>query len=341
LSNTTNNKKIAQLIIARLDGKDINKKFKYYQSLVKKGIGGFIVFGGKLKEVTKGIKRLQDSAETPLFIGSDLERGLGQQIEGGTLFPTAMAIGQTINPKSKDDIRLLRKAISIIAQEAKSTGINVIFSPVLDVDTNPRNPIIRTRAFSDNPQKVAWFGKEFIKGFQTAGVFACAKHFPGHGDTSKDSHIELPAVRADIKRLQDVELYPFREAIKAGVKMVMVGHLKVPAIDSKFPTSLSQKTIKGLLRKKMGFKGLVVTDAMNMGAVSGREPASEGKACLIALKAGADILLHPSNPEEVIDYLSSRWDEIMPRVKESFQKILKAKKGLCKVQTPNSNAGLE
>ncbi len=317
-------KKIAQLIIARLDGKDINKKYKCYQSLVKKGIGGFIIFDGKLKEIHRGIKRLQDNAEIPLFFASDLEQGLGQHIESGTLFPPAMAIGQAINPKNKKDVSLLRKTISIIAQEAKAAGINIIFSPVLDVNTNPKNPIICTRAFSDNPKKVAWFGNEFIRGLQRHRIIACAKHFPGHGDTIKDSHKELPVIKADIKRLQDIELYPFSHAIKAGVKMIMVGHLKVPVLDSKFPSTLSQEIIQGLLREKMQFKGLVITDAMNMHAIR----LGEGKACLMALNAGADIILHPGDPEKIIDYLSLKWDEIMPRVEESFQSVIKAKKEL-------------
>ncbi|MBI5049898.1 MAG: hypothetical protein HZC11_03260 [Nitrospirae bacterium] len=321
-------KKIAQFIIARLDGKEINKKFNYYQSLVRKGVGGFVVFGGKFKEISKAIKKLQDTAEIPLFIASDLERGLGQQIEGGTVFPPAMAIANAVNQKNKNDTALLRKSIRIIAQEAKAVGINVIFSPVVDVNTNPKNPIICTRAFSNNPQKVAWFGNEFIKGFQSHGLIACAKHFPGHGDTSRDSHKELPVVKAKMNRLKEVELKPFAGAIKAGVKMIMMGHLKVPAIDSKFPSSLSEKTIEGLLKSNMGFKGLVITDAMNMHAIKFKEE----HACLMALKAGADIILHPSNPEKVIDYLASKWYETRQRVEESYQRILETKKQLSKRQ---------
>ncbi|MBI4698119.1 MAG: hypothetical protein HY758_04225 [Nitrospirae bacterium] len=317
-------KKIAQLVIARLDGEDIKKKFRYYESLVKKGIGGFIIFGGKLKEVSSAINKLQAVAEIPLFISSDLEQGLGQHIEGGTLFPHAMAIGQAISPKNKKDVRLLRKSINIIAQESRAAGINTIFAPVLDVNTNPKNPIICTRAFSDKPEKVAWFGKEFINGFQRHGIIACAKHFPGHGDTIKDSHKELPVVRADMKRLEHIELYPFYRAVKAGVRMIMVGHLKVPAIDAKLPASLSQKIMQGLLREKMKFKGLVITDAMNMHAIK----FGEEQACLMALNAGADIILHPGDPEKIIDYLSSRSDEIMQRVQESFDRIIKVKKEL-------------
>jgi beta-glucosidase-like glycosyl hydrolase len=327
-------KKIAQLIIARLDGNAINRKFRYYESLVKKGIGGFIVFGGSAAEIKKGIKNLQDAAEFPLFIASDLEQGLGQQVAGGTLFPPAMALAQAIKRKKRDDMKLLRRSLAIIAQEARAAGINVIFSPVLDVNTNPRNPIICTRAFSDRHRTVAWFGNEFIKGFQKHGIIACAKHFPGHGDTSKDSHRELPVIGADIRRLQKIELHPFRQAIKTGVKMMMVGHLKVPALDPRSAASISHKIISGVLKKGMKFQGIVTTDAMNMHALINRDVKTEQQACFLALAAGADILLHPGNPETVIEYLSSKWDEIMPRVDQSLEKILKTKESLSKAVLP-------
>lgn len=328
-----NRRKMAQLIIARLDGDDITRKYDYYRKLVRKGIGGFIIFGGKLKEVRDGIRKLQREAEIPLFISSDLERGLGQHVEGGTLFPPAMAFAKAVDRKDKDDIRLLRNAIDIMALEAKAVGINIIFAPVVDVNINPQNPIICTRAFSDNPRTVAWFGREFVKGIQKHGLIACAKHFPGHGDTTKDSHRELPVVRADMARLKRVELYPFKEVINEGVRMVMAGHLKVTAIDPKYPASLSEKTLKVFLRKKMGFDGLIITDAMNMEAVSKIAGGSCAKACLMALNAGSDILLHPDNPEEVIDFLSSQADEIMPEVERALNRILRVKKSLIKPKT--------
>jgi len=276
---------------------------------------------------------LQGEAEIPLFISSDLERGLGQHVEGGTLFPPAMAFAKAIDRRDKDDIRLLRNAIDIIALEAKAVGINIIFAPVVDVNINPQNPIICTRAFADNPRTVAWFGREFVKGIQKHGLIACAKHFPGHGDTAKDSHRELPVVRADMTRLKKVELYPFKEVINEGVRMVMAGHLKVNAIDSKYPASLSEKTLKVFLRKKMGFDGLVITDAMNMEAVSRIARGSCAMACLMALNAGADILLHPDNPEKVIDFLLSQRDEIMPEVESALDRILRVKKSFIKPET--------
>jgi len=331
-----NRRKIAQLIIARLNGVDISNKFDYYRSLVEQGIGGFIIFGGRLRDVRDGVREIQKIAEIPLFISSDLERGLGQQIEGGTLFPHAMAIAHAVNRKKMADISLLRRSIKVMAEEAKAVGINTIFSPVMDVNTNPENPIICTRAFSDDPEVTAWFGREFIKGLQKEGIIACAKHFPGHGDASQDSHRELPVIKADLRRLNRVELYPFKEAVKAKVKMMMAGHLKVPAIDKSFPASLSQRTINGLLRKKMRYKGLVVTDAMNMEAVSGNTIKSEGDACIKALIAGADILLHPSEPDHLIDHLTGNFNKIEHRINESYKRILNAKKAFHK-SSPSAN----
>lgn len=327
--------KIAQLVIARLDGKDLKRRFSYYESLVRRGIGGFILFGGKKKEIKYAMRALQKKARIPLFIGSDLEQGLGQHIDGGTLFPPALALTRAVNRDRRKDILLLRRAIHVIAGEARAVGINIIFSPVLDVNTNPENPIICTRAFGDDPQGVAWFGREFIRGFQREGVIACGKHFPGHGDTTSDSHRELPVVTGDIRRLKKTELYPFQQAILGGVKMIMVGHLKVPALDAQFPSSLSQKTIQGLLRGKMKFKGLVITDAMNMHAVSQynsipdrKKQRSEEKACLQALQAGADILLHPEDPERVIEYLNSEHDRVKPAAARAFQSIMRIKQTL-------------
>jgi beta-glucosidase-like glycosyl hydrolase len=324
-------KMIAQLLIVRLEGGEIWKRFSFYRSLVTMGVGGFILFGGKLKQVRDGIRQLQKEAAVPLFISSDLERGLGQQIERGTIFPHAMAIGNGINRSKRADIALLRRSIKVIAEEAKAVGINTIFSPVMDVNTNPRNPIICTRAFSEDPEETAWFGREVISGLQEEGIISCAKHFPGHGDTSQDSHRELPVIKADMRRLNRVELYPFKEAIKAKAGMIMAGHLKVPAIDKSFPASLSLKAIKGLLRKQMGYEGLVVTDAMNMEAVSGKTVKSEGDACVKALIAGADILLHPSDPDYLIDHLSDNLDKIERRIEESYKRVINIKKTFRKI----------
>ncbi|HBU05744.1 MAG TPA: beta-glucosidase, partial [Nitrospiraceae bacterium] len=237
-----------QFIISRLNGRDIEKEVDYYLGLVRKGIAGFIIFGGELNTVKQGIKKLQREADNRLIIASDLERGLGQQLEGGTIFPPAMAIAKAIkNSKLKvqnSKLKILRDVFKTVAIEARYAGINTIFAPVLDINTNPKNPIISTRAFGESAESVSFFGCEMIKIFQSYGITACGKHFPGHGDTETDSHIKLPKIKKDIKTLSKTELAPFRDAIKAGVRMIMLGHLNVPALDpSGIPVSLSKKAV--------------------------------------------------------------------------------------------------
>jgi|Deesub1362A_J573_1020465.scaffolds.fasta_scaffold00663_3 beta-glucosidase-like glycosyl hydrolase len=314
-------RKIAQLIIARLDGDEISRGFRYYQSLVREGIGGFIIFGGDAREVRDGIRRLQKGAEYPLFIASDLEQGLGQQIRGGTTFPPPMAIASAIDRNSREDVSLLRDVIDAIAIEAKAVGINLILAPVADVNTNPENPIICTRAFSDRPEVAGWFVKEYIKGLQRHGIMACVKHFPGHGDTSVDSHLAVPIVKTDRRRLHNVELYPFRAAIEAGVGMVMVGHIVVPAIDETI-SPFSKRVVTGLLKRRMGFKGLVITDAMNMKAVKDQGD----DAYSMALKAGIDLILHPESPERVMDVLYKDGKSLMPHIERAFNRVIMVKK---------------
>ena len=297
-----------QFIIPRLDGDEIRKNFKHYCSLVKKGIAGFIVFGGELNTLRKYLTALQDESELPLIISSDLERGLGQQVKGGTLFPPAMAMALAVKRSrqtavSSKDLRLLRSSFRAIATEAKYAGINTIFAPVLDVNTNPRNPIISVRAFGEDPETVSFFGCEMIRALQGSGIAACGKHFPGHGDTEVDSHIRLPLVKRGLKRLKGLELLPFQEAIEEQVKMIMLGHLSVPALDrSGIPVSMSKKAIR-FLREKMKFNGIVITDAMNMGGIG---EFSEEKAAFMSLEAGVDILLHPTGPEKVVSYLEAK-----------------------------------
>jgi len=316
-------KRIAQLIIARLDGDQIDNRYDYYRSLVRKGIGGFIVFGGEAKKVRDCIRRLQKEAEHPLFIASDLEQGPGHQIKGGTVFPPAMAIASAIDRDKREDVRLLRNVIDAIAIEARAVGINLILAPVADVNTNPKNPIICTRAFSNDPRSVAWFVKEYVKGIQRHGIMTCVKHFPGHGDTQVDSHLELPVVDTSMGRLEEVELRPFREAIRSGVKVVMIGHLMVPAID-RAPSTFSRRIVTDLLREGMGFDGLVTTDAMNMRAVKGWGD----DAYVMAIRAGVDIILHPEEPERVIKMIYKNRDSIMPEINRAFGRIIRAKKKL-------------
>jgi len=277
-------KNLMNFIIARLDGEKISdSKYRYYiEDLVRKGIGGFVVFGGEYESVKNFIAYIQKISEKPLIIASDIEKGVGQQIKGGTMIPSQMGIsaGFDLN-KDKNDLYSL---YSIVIKEAMDIGINLALLPVLDVNTEPKNPIICTRAFSDNADVVSEYGKFIIKLFESKGLLTCGKHFPGHGGTQIDSHLELPGFICDI----ETHLKPFREAIKVGVSTIMVGHIVAFDID---PASLSKKAINGVLRQELGFKGVVLTDAMNMRALMEYDNPNT-----LAFKAGADIILHPEDP---------------------------------------------
>ncbi len=284
-------RKFYQLIISRLDGDKI--RLQDYREkivgLVKKGIGGFIIFGGEKDEMKTFIAEIQALAEVPLFIASDIERGVGQQLRGATHFPCQMAIAAAVDRNNTENAALLESAVAAIAAEAVDIGINFPFIPVMDVNLNPDNPIICTRAFSDNAEEVEWYGLRYVEVLENAGLISCPKHFPGHGDTSVDSHIALPVISKSAGELMHTDVLPFAGAIKAGAGSIMIGHLTIPSLDSR-PASLSKRVITGLLREGLGFRGLVVTDALNMNALD-----AFGKASVEALHAGADVLLHPAD----------------------------------------------
>lgn len=342
IAPNTLEKKLYQTIISRLDTDGIHKDAyrKKVFSLIKKGIGGFIIFGGGSEpqrgaespgEIRRFISEMQSASDIPLFIASDIERGVGQQIKGASAFPCQMAVSAAINKNKPKDIRILKHALTAIGEEAKDIGINMPLIPVMDVNQNPDNPIISTRAFSDNPKDVSWFGIKFINILQGMGLICSAKHFPGHGDTSIDSHIQVPVIKKSYRDLMKTDIFPFRSAIKAGVKSIMVGHLSVPAIDLK-PSSLSRKIITGLLREKLGFKGLVLTDALNMGAIRDMKDVS-----LECIKAGADILLHPPDANHTVKELMRAIKEKRLDVSEidvSVSRILRVKGGCEVSRTP-------
>lgn len=291
-------------LIPRLNGAEIEENFGYYLNLVKKGVAGFIVFGGELEILKAGIKELKRAAGRPLIISSDLEQGLGQHVNGGTIFPPAMAIASALEKMdTKAAALLIEKLYTAFALEAGYAGINTIFAPVLDINTNPENPIIATRSFGEDTETVTYIGCEMIRILQENNIMACGKHFPGHGDTETDSHMQLPVIKKSLSALEGLELIPFKRAIEAGVRMLMLGHLSVPSMDpSGRPATLS-KNIIAYLREKMEFQGLMITDAMNMGSIGAY---TEEEASLMALRAGVDIVLHPSSPDKVAAYLQKK-----------------------------------
>ncbi|GER94543.1 hypothetical protein A45J_2306 [hot springs metagenome] len=336
--NTINSleKKLYQIIINRLDGDNIqsekyrNKIFK----LVKKGIGGFIIFGGEKEEIRNFIAELQTASEIPLFIASDIERGVGQQIKGATNFPCQMAVAAAIDKNRPEDILLLNMIIQSIIDEAIDIGINLPLIPVMDVNQNQDNPIICTRAFSDNPEIVTWFGLHYIKFIEDSCLISCPKHFPGHGDTKEDSHISLPVITKSKDDLMKTDLMPFIKSIEIGVSSIMIGHLKVTALDS-MPASLSKKIITDVLKKEFGFNGLVITDALNMGALK-----DYGNIPVECINAGVDILLHPADADitvkELLSAIKSR--EINEgQIDSALERIIRAKKRFNNIKKTDVN----
>jgi beta-glucosidase-like glycosyl hydrolase/CubicO group peptidase (beta-lactamase class C family) len=268
------------------------------------------------------VNTLQSHAKVPLLVAADFERGVAMRVEEGTPFPHAMAVAATGRP---EDAYTMGK---ITAIEARAAGVPWIFAPDADVNSNPANPIVNTRSFGENPERVSEFVAAFVRGVEENGGLATAKHFPGHGDTSTDSHLDLPTVTSDRAHLDRVELAPFRAAIAAGVSTVMTGHLAVPALepDPNVPATMSPKITTDLLRGEMGFEGLVVTDALTMGGVTVRYPP--GEVAVRSILAGADVLL----VSPVLDAALQAVREAvasgripMSRIDEAVTRVLRAK----------------
>jgi beta-glucosidase-like glycosyl hydrolase len=326
MKKMTLEEKVGQLIACRYTGRFVNMDSDYVNDLktliVKQKIGGLIIFQGDVYESAHLNNILQEKAEIPLLIASDLERGLGNQIDGATLFPPVMSLG------AADSEELAYRMGKITALEARAVGIHMTYSPVVDVNINPDNPIINVRSFGEDPEQVGRLAVPFIKGCQENGLIATAKHFPGHGDTAEDSHTILPMVKANRERLDKVEIYPFKIAVESGVQAIMAAHLSLPALDPtpNVPSSLSKPILTDLLREELGFKGLIVTDAMGMGGVTTLYEPEE--AALRAIKAGIDMILLPPKPKEVIEALvqAVRDGEISEeRIDLSVRRILEAK----------------
>ena len=289
--------KVGQLFVVPISGVSLGMKDR--ELLKSCSFGNVILFGSNIRDASQLSKlttAIQDeiTANTGLqpFIGVDQEGGTVQRLLFATTSPPAMAVGATRKPA------LAKKLGMLMGEQLLTLGINVNFAPDADVNSNPDNPVIGDRSYSEDAKTCAKFVSAYVEGLQSAGVLACAKHFPGHGDTSVDSHETLPTVTGDRERLDTLELVPFRAAIEADVAMTMVGHLLVPALtDDGLPASLSQDVIEGTLRGEMNFSGLVITDSLSMGAIT--ETYGLGQACVMAINAGADLLCLNSSAKEI------------------------------------------
>ncbi len=269
------------------DAPDYNETRK----LARLGVGGFCTYMGGIKPYVEFITALQKDAKIPFLISCDFEDGSGQQVKGANLFPTNMAVAATGDPK----LAFLKGKITSL--DAAAVGVNWVYGPVADCNTNPLNPVINTRAFSDDPRTVIRFAREFMRGLATYRTLNSIKHFPGHGDPSIDSHLGLPRLNFSRSRIERVELAPFK-ALLPVADSVMIGHMIVKCFDSKRVASLSYKIITELLRKKLKYNGVITTDALMMGAVT--SSLTDAKAVEYAVEAGADILLFPREPAAAV-----------------------------------------
>lgn len=336
LNDLSLEEQVAQMVVVRASGYLFDHQIQYpawepparqlQYWLQNLGVGGVILMGGSAGELALRSQQLQDWAKVPLLIAADIEEGVGQRFAGATWFPPPMAIG-TVAFEDAGKAQLYAAQMgAITAQEALAIGINWLLAPVVDVNNNPHNPVINVRAFGETPEVVSQLASAFIRGTQDYPVLTTAKHFPGHGDTATDSHLDLPVLPHSPPRLATVELPPFKAAIAAGVDAVMSAHLLIPAWDDQRPATLSPMVLTELLRGCLGFEGLVVTDALVMGAIANRYGANV--APVMAVEAGADILLMPVNPEGAIQAVCEAVTTgriSRERIQSSVERIWKAK----------------
>ena len=298
---------VARLVVVRGSGHLSDGQRRYprwelpnaeLQRLLRLGVGGVILLGGSAAELRLRTGQLRDWAGHPLLLCADVEEGVGQRFEGASWLVPPLALGLLHRSDPARAVRLATAYGRCTGRQARLLGLNWVLAPVCDVNNNQANPVINVRAWGEDPGSVGELATAFLLGTQAEGVLACAKHFPGHGDTSSDSHLELPVLTHDRERLDAVELPPFRQAIAAGVASVMTAHLQLPALDPQRPATLSAAVLDQLLRQDLGFAGLVVTDALVMEAIAGQWGA--GEAAVLAFAAGSDLLLMPADAEAAI-----------------------------------------
>jgi beta-glucosidase len=327
---------VAQMVVVRASGYLFDHQIQYPQWepptaklhywLEHLGVGGVILLGGSAGELALRSQQLQNWAKIPLLIAADIEEGVGQRFSGATWFPPPMAISAIARKNPSLAQHYAEQMGAITAQEALAIGINWVLAPVVDVNNNPDNPVINLRAFGETPHIVSQLATAFIKGAKAYPVLTAAKHFPGHGDTATDSHLDLPVLPHSPARLAEIESPPFKAAIAAGVDAVMSAHLLIPSWDAERPATLSERILTQQLRQQLGFEKLIVTDALVMGAIAKHYGANE--APVLAVEAGADILLMPVDPEGAIQAVCAAVNSgriSSERIRASVERIWQAK----------------
>lgn len=346
LRKMTLEEKIGQMVHIGINARYANQDSDFFRQIqkdvVESKVGGIILFGAPIYETVHFVNRMQQNARTPLLISIDAESGVGMRFSDAANFPWAMAVAATGKPE------YARKIGEVTGREARLLGIQHVFAPVLDVNNDPDNPVINVRSFGEDPKTVGVFGAEFVRGLQSQKAIATAKHFPGHGDTAVDSHRGLPIINVTRDRLESVEFPPFKMAIDAGVGSIMIGHIGMPQIDpteirpiknalrvdaeegaeivtekTTVPATLSKKVQTDILRKEMGFKGMIVTDAMSMSGLT--LYVTQEEAAVRAVEAGTDILEKPADTVAMIKGLKDAVASgriSVSRIDDSVRKIL-------------------
>ncbi|HYJ79115.1 MAG TPA: glycoside hydrolase family 3 N-terminal domain-containing protein [Longimicrobiaceae bacterium] len=326
LASLSLREKVGQMVLAwssgRGDGAGSEEMRRLLRNVQADGVGGIIISIGSPRAYAARFNALQARAKVPLLMVTDMESGPGMRLSpGGTDFPPAMALAATGSDSLAFEVG------RVIGRAGRAAGLHLTLSPVLDVNSNPANPIINTRSYGEDPRQVAEYAAAYTRGVRAGGLLAAGKHFPGHGDTHTDSHMDLPRIEADAARLRAVELPPFRAAIAAGLDGMLVGHIAVPRVAGAGAlASLSPQMTTELLRRELGFGGIVFTDAMNMGALTRRY--GQGEAAVLAVQAGADLLLQPTDIPGSIDAVVRAVETgRLPaaRIDESARRILAAK----------------
>jgi len=322
--------KAAQLVMPWISGEywaaDDSAMMATMELIVDEHIGGLVVgLGGSAYDLAAKFNAFQRASNLPLFIAADLESGPSMRVRYATAFPGNMGLGATGREEDAYDVG------TVVALEGRAMGINMVFAPVVDVNNNPANPIINIRSFGEDPGRVGGLGGAFVRGLREHGMLVTAKHFPGHGDTGTDSHLALPVIVAGRPRLDSVELVPFRMAVEAGVDAVMSAHIAMPSVtgSADLPATLSSAVMDTLLRRDLGFAGLVVTDALNMGAIVSKYGAAQ--AVVMAFEAGADILLMPTDAHQAIEAIVvavERGEITEARLDSSVTRLFEAKRRL-------------
>jgi len=304
-------RQVAELFIVRASGFNLDSQRLYpnleesnsnLKRLLEEGVGGVIFLGGTVKELEIRCNVLKKWSGKPLLLCADIEEGVGQRFYGGTKFIPPMGIAQIYKKDHNLGISIAEKIGYFTAKEAKNIGLNWLLAPVCDINNNSNNPVINLRAWGEEPETVKSLTCAFQRGVSRSKMLTCAKHFPGHGNSEVDSHLDLPEIHNDLSKLEKFELIPFESLINQGVNSVMIGHLLFPKIDPIYPATLSKRLVTDLLRIKFKYDGLVVSDALVMNAISNKY--SSGKAAVMAFDAGIDLIMMPKDIDEAIDSLT-------------------------------------